>query len=89
MALFMTYSASLPVVKLGRIAGQFSKPRSAPTEKHGNVELPSYLGDNINAIDFNEKLEDLIKKNVQSIFSISFNAKSTASIFKRWFCRFE
>ena len=55
MSLILTYSASLPVVKLGRIAGQFSKPRSAPTEKQGDKELPSYLGDNINAIDFNEK----------------------------------
>ena len=55
MALVMTYSASLPIVKLGRIAGQFSKPRSAPTEKQGDVELPSYLGDNINSIEFTEK----------------------------------
>ena len=55
MSLVLTYSASLPVVKLGRIAGQFSKPRSAPTEKQGDKELPSYLGDNINAIDFTEK----------------------------------
>ena len=47
MSLVLTYSASLPVVKLGRIAGQFSKPRSAPTEKQGDIELPSYLGDNI------------------------------------------
>ena len=47
MSLILTYSASLPVVKLGRIAGQFSKPRSAPTEKQGDQELPSYLGDNI------------------------------------------
>ena len=52
MSLVLTYSASLPVVKLGRIAGQFSKPRSAPTEKQGNKELPSYLGDNINGIEF-------------------------------------
>ena len=44
MSLVLTYSASLPVVKLGRIAGQFSKPRSAPTEKIGDIELPSYLG---------------------------------------------
>ena len=51
MSLVLTYSASLPVVKLGRIAGQFSKPRSAPTEKIGDVELPSYLGDNINSIE--------------------------------------
>ena len=55
MSLVLTYSASLPVVKLGRIAGQFSKPRSAPTEIQGGKELPSYLGDNINAIDFTEK----------------------------------
>ena len=55
MSLVLTYSASLPVVKLGRIAGQFSKPRSAPTEKQGSMELPSYLGDNINGIEFNEK----------------------------------
>jgi len=55
MSLVLTASASMPVVKVGRIAGQFSKPRSAPTEKQGDKELPSYLGDNINAIDFNEK----------------------------------
>ena len=55
MSLVLTYSASLPVVKLGRIAGQFSKPRSAPTEKQGDKELPSYLGDNINSIEFDEK----------------------------------
>jgi|TARA_B100001540_G_scaffold204578_1_gene180211 3-deoxy-7-phosphoheptulonate synthase len=55
MSLVLTYSASLPVIKLGRIAGQFSKPRSASTEKQGSKELPSYLGDNINGIEFNEK----------------------------------
>ena len=55
MSLVLTYSASLPVVKLGRVAGQFSKPRSAPTEKQGDKELPSYLGDNINGIEFTEK----------------------------------
>ena len=55
MSLVLTYSASLPVVKLGRIAGQFSKPRSSPVEVKNGVELPSYLGDNINGIEFNEK----------------------------------
>ena len=55
MSLVLTYSASLPVIKLGRIAGQFSKPRSAPMENKDGIELPSYLGDNINGIDFNEK----------------------------------
>ena len=54
MSLVLTYSASLPVVKVGRIAGQFSKPRSAPTEKKMEG-TSSYLGDNINGMDFNEK----------------------------------
>jgi len=55
MSLVLTYSASLPVIKLGRIAGQFSKPRSSPIENIDGVELPSYLGDNINGIEFNKK----------------------------------
>ena len=55
MSLILTYSASLPIIKLGRIAGQFTKPRSAPTEKQGDKELPSYLGDNINGIDFTKE----------------------------------
>ena len=55
MSLVLTYSASLPVVKIGRIAGQFSKPRTSSIEKQGDKELPSYLGDNINGIEFTEK----------------------------------
>ena len=55
MSLVLTYSASVPVVKVGRIAGQFSKPRSSPTETKNGVELPSYLGDNINGMEFDEK----------------------------------
>ena len=55
MSLVLTYSASLPVVKLGRIAGQFSKPRSSPVESKDGFELPSYLGDNINGMEFTEK----------------------------------
>ena len=54
MSLVLTYSAAMPVVKLGRIAGQFSKPRSSPIEKKGDKELPSYLGDNINGMEFSE-----------------------------------
>jgi len=52
MAVVLTYAAAMPVVKVGRIAGQFAKPRSAPTEKQGDVELPSYRGDIINGPDF-------------------------------------
>ena len=55
MSLVLTHSASLPVVKIGRIAGQFSKPRSSPFEKKNGKELPSYLGDNINGMEFSEK----------------------------------
>ena len=52
MSVVMTFAAGSPVVKLGRIAGQFAKPRSAPFEKKDGVELPSYRGDIINDIDF-------------------------------------
>lgn len=52
MAVVMTFASKRPVVKVGRMAGQFAKPRSAPTETQGDVTLPSYLGDNINGIEF-------------------------------------
>jgi 3-deoxy-7-phosphoheptulonate synthase len=52
MAVVLTFAATLPVVKVGRIAGQFAKPRSAATEKQGDLELPAYRGDIINAIEF-------------------------------------
>ena len=52
MAVVLTWGAKLPVVKVGRMAGQFAKPRSAPTEVIGGVELPSYRGDIINGFDF-------------------------------------
>ena len=48
MAMVLTYGAKVPVVKVGRMAGQFAKPRSAPTEMVDGVELPSYRGDIIN-----------------------------------------
>ncbi|MCJ8332802.1 MAG: 3-deoxy-7-phosphoheptulonate synthase class II [Epibacterium sp.] len=52
MAMVLTYGAKVPVVKVGRMAGQFAKPRSAPTETVNGVELPSYRGDIINELDF-------------------------------------
>ena len=55
MSVVLTFAGSQPVVKVGRIAGQFAKPRSADIEKKGDVELPSYRGDIINGIDFDEK----------------------------------
>ncbi|MBB06218.1 MAG: 3-deoxy-7-phosphoheptulonate synthase class II [Pseudooceanicola sp.] len=52
MAMVLTFGAKVPVVKIGRMAGQFAKPRSAPTETVEGVELPSYRGDIINELDF-------------------------------------
>jgi 3-deoxy-7-phosphoheptulonate synthase len=52
MAVVLTYAGAVPVVKVGRIAGQFAKPRSSPTEKLNGLELPSYRGDIVNDIAF-------------------------------------
>ena len=52
MAVVLTYAASVPVVKVGRMAGQFGKPRSAVTEARDGVELPSYRGDAVNGLEF-------------------------------------
>ncbi|MBO6784545.1 MAG: 3-deoxy-7-phosphoheptulonate synthase, partial [Alphaproteobacteria bacterium] len=52
MAIVLTYGAACPVVKVGRLAGQFAKPRSAPTEEIDGVSLPSYRGDIINDMAF-------------------------------------
>ena len=52
MAVVLTYGGGKPVVKVGRIAGQFAKPRSSPIETRDGITLPSYRGDNINGMDF-------------------------------------
>jgi 3-deoxy-7-phosphoheptulonate synthase len=52
MAVVLTFGAKVPVVKIGRMAGQFAKPRSSPTETVGGVELPSYRGDIVNDFAF-------------------------------------
>src|SRR5215472_12239989 len=52
MAVVLTYAASMPVVKIGRIAGQFAKPRTSPTEKRDGIELPVYRGDIVNGTEF-------------------------------------
>jgi 3-deoxy-7-phosphoheptulonate synthase len=52
MAVVLTYGASMPIVKMGRMAGQFAKPRSSDTETRGDVTLPAYRGDIVNGYDF-------------------------------------
>ena len=54
MAVVLTYGASMPIVKMGRMAGQFAKPRSSDTETRGDVTLPAYRGDIVNGFDFTE-----------------------------------
>ena len=52
IAVVLTYAASVPVVKIGRMAGQFAKPRSRPFESRDGVELPAYRGEAVNGLDF-------------------------------------
>lgn len=52
MAVVLTFGGALPIVKVGRLAGQFAKPRSAPEETIDGVTLPSYRGDNVNGMEF-------------------------------------
>ena len=79
MALILTSSASLPVVKVGRIAGQFSKPRSSPIEIKDGKELPTYLGDNINGIEFNTKAR---KPDAKRMFRAYSQAASTLNLLR-------
>lgn len=55
MAVVLTYGASMPIVKMGRMAGQFAKPRSSDLETRGDVTLPAYRGDMVNGYDFTEE----------------------------------
>ena len=55
MAVVLTYGASMPVVKMGRMAGQFAKPRSSDTETRDGVTLPAYRGDIVNGYDFTDE----------------------------------
>ena len=79
MALVLTFSAALPVVKLGRIAGQFSKPRSSPIEVKNGKELPTYLGDNINGIEFTEKAR---KPDPKRLFKAYSQSASTLNLLR-------
>jgi 3-deoxy-7-phosphoheptulonate synthase len=79
MALILTSSASVPVVKVGRIAGQFSKPRSFPTEVKDGKELLTYLGDNINGIEFNEKTR---KPDPMRLFKAYSQSASTLNLLR-------
>jgi 3-deoxy-7-phosphoheptulonate synthase len=76
MAVVLTFAGGKPIVKVGRIAGQFAKPRSEPIETIGDVTLPSYRGDIINGMDFSESErvpdpERLLKAYTQSAATLN------------------
>lgn len=77
MTVALMYGAGKPVVKVGRVAGQFAKPRSDATEKQGNIELPSYRGDVVNRMDFTAEArkadpENLLKVYYQSAATLNY-----------------
>ncbi|MDX1483784.1 MAG: 3-deoxy-7-phosphoheptulonate synthase class II [Alphaproteobacteria bacterium] len=76
MAIVLTYGAACPVVKVGRMAGQFAKPRSADTETQDGLTLPSYRGDSVNAMEFTADArtpdpERLVKAYAQSAATLN------------------
>lgn len=79
MAVVMTYAGSLPVIKVGRMAGQFAKPRSSDTETQGNVTLPSYRGDNINSLEFTPEARE---PNPQRMIDAYHQASSTLNLLR-------
>jgi len=68
MALILTFGGNVPVTKVGRMAGQFAKPRSASTETIGDVSLPSYRGDIINSDEFTPEARKNDPKNMEQAY---------------------
>ena len=79
MAMILTYGAKVPVVKVGRMAGQFAKPRSAPTETVDGIELPSFRGDIINELAFTPEAR---KPNPQKMLQAYTQAAATLNLLR-------
>ena len=79
MAVIMTYAGEKPVIKMGRIAGQYAKPRSKPTEVRDGVELPSFRGDMVNAADFTKEDRE---PDCQRLLTGYFHAASSLNILR-------
>ena len=71
MAAVLQYFASLPVIKVGRMAGQFAKPRSKDTETRGEVTLPAYRGDAVNDIEFTQSARRPDPKRLVQVYNTS------------------
>ena len=79
MAIVLTYAGSMPVVKVGRVAGQFAKPRSSDEETQDGVTLPSYRGDIINKLEFSEQAR---KPDPQLMLKAYHQATSTLNLLR-------
>lgn len=87
MAAVLQYHSSLPVVKVGRMAGQFAKPRSNDMETRGDVTLPAYRGDAVNDLEFTEKSRTPGSKPFSTrLQHIGLDTQSCARVYARWFC---
>ena len=71
MAVVLTYGASMPVIKMGRMAGQFAKPRSSDTETREGLTLPAYRGDAVNGYDFTEESRNPDPKRLLQAYNTS------------------
>ena len=78
MALVLTYGASVPVVKIARMAGQFAKPRSSQTETRDGVELPAYRGDAVNGFDFTPEARTPDPDRLLRSFQLNYGLTSSA-----------
>ena len=77
MAVVLTYAASVPVVKVGRLAGQYAKPRSSDTETRDGVTLPAYRGDSVNGFDFTAEAR---QHNPQRLLDTYNNSAATLNL---------
>ena len=83
MAVILTFSGGCPVVKVGRVAGQFAKPRSADFEEINGISFPSYRGDIINDIDFDEKARNPKAKKLLKAYNQSASTLNLLRAFSR------
>ena len=79
MAVVLTYGASLPVIKVGRIAGQYAKPRSSDVETRDGVTLPSYRGDAVNSFEFTPESRE---PDPQRLLALYNHAASTLNLIR-------
>ena len=83
MAVTLTYAGGVPVIKVGRIAGQFAKPRSSETETIGDLELPSYRGDMVNEADFTKEARSPNPKRMLTGYNMAASTLNLLRAFTR------